>query len=402
MLVQRGADALRHTALNLAVHDGRVDDRAAVLHHDVAQQRDVAGFDVHLDRGHVRGVGVRDGRRLVRDGDVERGVFVGRQAAGVDDDPGGQLADGDDPHRAFGPPYPAFGQLQVLGRDLGQARGDPQQLVAQFVRGGDDRAAAGHGAAAGPRPPAARRGLRVALHDGHVLDRDAERVGHELGVHGVMPLAVRMRADEDADLARLVDAHTRHFVAADLDAEGVEHRGVVRRALDVGPDADPEIPAALASAALSGAKVGVAENVERLLQRFPMAAAFDLGAHDGGVRMFVRGDHVPQPDVGRVQAEFGRGHVQQALHDQHRNRHADPAVHADGRFVGGDRAGLQVVGRNLVRAGQRAGGVFGLEGRSPRIGRIPARVPEKPRAHPADRAVTVQRQFRGHDLMLGV
>ena len=217
-----------------------------------------------------------------------------------------------------------------------------------------------------------------------------------------MPLAVRMRADEDADLARLVDAHTRHLVAADLDAEGVEHRGVVRRALDVGADADPEIPAALAAAALSGAKVRVAENVERLLQGFAVTAAFDLGAHDGGVRMLVRGDHVPQPDVGRVQAEFGRGHVQQALHDQHRNRHADPAVHADGRFVGGDRAGLQVVSRNLVRAGQRARGMLGLEGRPPRVGRIPAGVPEKPRAHPADGAVAVQCEFRGHDLMLGV
>ena len=41
--VQHAADALRHAARDLALDDGRVDQRAAVLHHEVAVDRDPSG-----------------------------------------------------------------------------------------------------------------------------------------------------------------------------------------------------------------------------------------------------------------------------------------------------------------------------------------------------------------------
>ena len=39
LLVERVADALRDAAVDLAVEDQRIDHRAAVVHHDVFQDR---------------------------------------------------------------------------------------------------------------------------------------------------------------------------------------------------------------------------------------------------------------------------------------------------------------------------------------------------------------------------
>ena len=51
LLEQRAADALHDAAADLLVHQHRVDDGAAILHHPVLQQLDEAGLGVDLDVG---------------------------------------------------------------------------------------------------------------------------------------------------------------------------------------------------------------------------------------------------------------------------------------------------------------------------------------------------------------
>ena len=65
-LVQRAADALGDAAVDLALDDPRVDQRAAVVHHAVAQDRDLGRVRVGLhDRGVHPGGERRTQRRVV-------------------------------------------------------------------------------------------------------------------------------------------------------------------------------------------------------------------------------------------------------------------------------------------------------------------------------------------------
>src|SRR5215467_4094518 len=47
------ADALRRTAMDLTFDEQRVNDSAAVVHHDVTQQCNVSGLDIDIDHGNV-------------------------------------------------------------------------------------------------------------------------------------------------------------------------------------------------------------------------------------------------------------------------------------------------------------------------------------------------------------
>src|SRR5262249_28558289 len=49
-------DTLCRPAMHLTVDEQRVDDSAAVVHHDVTQQCNVSCFDVHFDHGNMRTV----------------------------------------------------------------------------------------------------------------------------------------------------------------------------------------------------------------------------------------------------------------------------------------------------------------------------------------------------------
>ena len=60
-LEQRGADALRGAAVDLAVDDHRVDQDAGVFHHDVVEDFDAAGFRIDRDHGGVGRAGVHAG-----------------------------------------------------------------------------------------------------------------------------------------------------------------------------------------------------------------------------------------------------------------------------------------------------------------------------------------------------
>src|SRR5262245_19180669 len=80
MLEDGTSDSLRNPTVYLALDDRRVDDDAAVLDDDVAQDRDLAGLDVHLNvrRMCAAGESARVGRNEAAR-ELESGLNSGRE-----------------------------------------------------------------------------------------------------------------------------------------------------------------------------------------------------------------------------------------------------------------------------------------------------------------------------------
>ena len=85
----------------------------------------------------------------------------------------------------------------------------------------------------------------------HVVGRDAEDVGDDLGGDRLVALALRGRAERDDDLAEDVELHARHLVVARELEIRVQELGlpeVVRPRVERRADADAEQLAARLSA----------------------------------------------------------------------------------------------------------------------------------------------------------
>src|SRR4051794_23177400 len=80
-LVERGADALRDAALDLAVDHHRVDHGAAVFGHGVVEDFDDAGVGLDGNDDGVSAIGEHAAgfRRLISAGHVEQRLHAGRQ-----------------------------------------------------------------------------------------------------------------------------------------------------------------------------------------------------------------------------------------------------------------------------------------------------------------------------------
>ena len=63
LLPQRPADALRHAAHDLAIHDQRIDQRPRVADHGVVEDRQLERLPIELDDGDVQPAGERRPRR---------------------------------------------------------------------------------------------------------------------------------------------------------------------------------------------------------------------------------------------------------------------------------------------------------------------------------------------------
>ena len=84
-LVHGGADALRHTAISLAVHHHRIDDGSAVLDDDVVENFNVAELGIDRNHGGVRGIAEGAGIDLgpKADGGLKAtDIDVGRRRSG--------------------------------------------------------------------------------------------------------------------------------------------------------------------------------------------------------------------------------------------------------------------------------------------------------------------------------
>ena len=139
------------------------------------------------------------------------------------------------------------------GRGLEQRGGGAGELLAHLTGGVHDRAARGHGAAAGVGAGAEGDGRRVAADHGHPLEGHAEGVGGDLGEARLVALARVDGAGGHDDAAAGVELHGGALVGADGGP------------LDVAGEADAAVDAALPQRRLLPPERGVAAGGERRL-----------------------------------------------------------------------------------------------------------------------------------------
>ena len=120
--------------------------------------------------------------------------------------------------------------LIVDGIDTGlqQPRRQPPRILDQAFGRHQQRGAALMHRARAAMAAAAVEIVGVALMESKSIQRQAERVGRDLGVGGFMALAIGMGADLDVDQAVLSDAGFGHFVG--LAARGFEEAGIAETA----------------------------------------------------------------------------------------------------------------------------------------------------------------------------
>ena len=204
---------MRHPALDLAIDDQRVDQPTAVMHNQIFQQPDRAGFRVDLKLDAVRTIGI--GRRFglevfhrLKPRIYSPGQRIARR-------PGHRMGDLGQRNRHFLDsldPRKATGKLKVLLGRLQNVGGDLKRLFAHPFRGqmdrraGIDRLAAGEGALAGGH------GGGITGHDHHIGDIDSELFGDDLRHGGVQALPHGCGAGVDGDLAGRADPHQPGFI----------------------------------------------------------------------------------------------------------------------------------------------------------------------------------------------
>ena len=151
------------------------------------------------------------------------------------------------------------------------------------------------------------------------------------------------------------------------------HAGVLRVASE--PDAEePPAPARLVPLPLEAI---VPRQVQRLLEGLREIPAVVHEAAGRRERVGVARNEVPPADLGGIHAQSIGEEIERPLHGEGGERHADPAIRAEGRLVGRDGHALVRVGRRAVRAGQDRGGAEWLERLRQRVDVIGAGVGEQ-------------------------
>ena len=170
-------------------------------------------------------------------------------------------------------------------------------------------------------------GRRAVMDAADALHRDFQRVGGDLGEHGLHPLADRGRADEHRDRAAGLDLKPRGLLRAGGAAlDEATHSQAV-----IAPVDQPALqlrlvgPAKLGKAAVEHhgiiAAVELVLRLERRNRRHPIG-------HLGGR------NEIAAAELDPVEAKILRYHVEQALAEEIGLEAPRPAVGADGRFVG--------------------------------------------------------------------
>src|SRR5207249_7284483 len=269
-LVERAADALRDAAADLALDDHRIHQGAAVVLDDVLQDREVPGVDVDLDDRGVAAAGEGGVRGRVVAARLQPRLFVllehgalprlhepqrrlGRALAVRVADwvcDRGQRAERQLLARHALDAHAPVGQLEVVRRDLEQARRPPKHLLANRHRGAVNRVAARHQAAArvGSGAPVAFRGVAGDDRGGGGAATDRVRGG--LGARRAVPLALGGQARRNEDLAARLDTDVRTLVRADPGA------------FDVAAEPEPEITPGPACFGLAPAKIRGADHLD--------------------------------------------------------------------------------------------------------------------------------------------
>ena len=161
-----------------------------------------------------------------------------------------------------------------------------------------------------------RNGRGIPLDHPDVSHGHAQLVRRNLGKRRLMALAVRVGADQDGNLAVRVYAHGSRLIAAPGDADRLKTAIAVGRTLDITAQANAEVAPVLSGLLLLGPESLVVEHAQGLLQRLPVAAAFNLNPGNNLIGVFLLADHIAQAQLGRVESQFLGPQVEQAFHDQ--------------------------------------------------------------------------------------
>ena len=194
---------MRDPALDLSFHDHRIDQSAAVVHDDVAQELHVAGADVHFDLDRMARIAVGDVRRHVVHGGFKRRIqaawFVVALHAGQCL---GDVAQRDGQTRGALDAHLAGFELEILAGCLEHVACDLQHPLAHRDGGGVHRIARRHRLPAAVAADAVRysRGVRGHHHD--VFGSDAELLRADLRERRLRALAHGHGAGVDHHPAR--------------------------------------------------------------------------------------------------------------------------------------------------------------------------------------------------------
>src|SRR5690242_8533989 len=327
---QRRRHAHGQAAVDLALDDHGVDDVAAVVYGDEAANLDLAGAAINIHDADVGAEGEGQIRRIIVVHRLQAGLHPLR-VVGVGGE--GHLLHGDGARGDAFDLELVVSPLDVVLAGLQEVRGELLRLVADLA-GGDSGGGAGGGrAAAGVGAEAVGGGVGVAVLDGDVLDGQAQLFGDDLGEGGLVALALGLHADAHDGRAGGVDADLS--AVEHLDAQDVEGiRGAGADDLGEGGDADAHQLAAGALLGLLAAQRGVADLVERFLERGGVVAGVVFPAGGGLVRKGVRRDEVFHADVGGVHLEL----LGEGIH--HPFDGVDGLGDAEGAAVGDAAGGL--------------------------------------------------------------
>ncbi len=326
--------------MHLAGDDHRVDGLAHIVGHAVAQNVDMPGFRIDLDFGDVAAVG----EGVVVDiGDLRRvqggHVFPGRGLLPLD---GGQ---GQNIHAAI---RADDGEASVLEHDVG--RSGFQCLGGGFLalfddrgRRQQDRLALGIQAACAACAAADGDGVGVALAHPYLFAVDAEPVGSELHIGGLVALAGGLGADIDIDEPVIGEADFRPF------------RGIAAGGLQVVGQADAALLALRRGSGPAGREAGEIGMFQRCVQHMSKFAAVIGLAHRRAVRHRRGGYHIAPAQLDPVDLHLPRRRVDQPFDQIVRLRPAGAAIGVHRRGVGEHADDVGVDRLETVDAGQHAG-----------------------------------------------
>ena len=216
--------------------------------------------------------------------------------------------------------------------------------------------------------------------DADLIERQAKRVRADLREHRLMALTGARRSDIDVERAVRCETDARVLLRT-ADA-----------ALDEAGEPDAVVPA-VDVVALQGLLVAPADLLQGALESDMEVAGIVLrGPFVGDERSDVvghlrRGHEIAAPQFRRIDAQVGRGHVEQALAKEIRFDPAGSAIGAGGRLVADVDVHVAGEVRDAVRARQelRAAG----RGRSAGAARVGADVDDDVGTQPQDRAVAI-------------
>ena len=310
------ARSLYHAAVDLALDDHGVDLGAAVIHRQVAQQVDMAVVWVHADHRHVGAEGIGKVGRVIEGGGLQPGLHA---FGHVPSDVGHQSNFLDGLAVVRGSPDE---EIAVLVIDVGlgglqQVGCQGDSLVLNLAGAQGQRAAAHHGGTAAVGSPAHGRGVGVTVNDLHVVYRNAQLLGKNLGKGGFFALSVGRSTNEDVHLAGGVEADRGTFPQAAAEAHGARHLGGAQAAnFAVATYAYAGVAAVLPSVGLVMPQLVVVDVLQRQVKDSLVVAAV-IGQANGYIMAILElGNKVHPAHFHRVLTHFRRQQVHQPLQQE--------------------------------------------------------------------------------------